>query len=307
MARPLADRLIEACVAGCTCLTKTPDHDHHDEMCTYRLHMESMFALRPTPEPQPAASKERMHELKCWPVYFKPVLDGTKPFEIRENDRDFKVGDVLHLREWDYGGRGSYTGRETHRRVTYITAWAQEGNHVVMGLEPVSAHEPLPSPAFLIFYEDHVVTPEVFLGDGAEQAARTRFKQARDHWSCHLFAQIDDSTRPAQPPPAVLEPAYHTLPQDIIDRVNYVRIWFANQGIKHWRVAGVTNTEPRVSQTPADDELRVALVHAVGVIQTWHNVDVPEKDRSGLWDIYWLNAPEMKPIRSALTKGVTHD
>lgn len=87
-------------------------------------------------------SKERMHELKCWPVYFKPVLDGTKPFEIRENDRDFKVGDVLHLREWDYGGRGSYTGRETHRRVTYITAWAQEGNHVVMGLEPVSAHEP---------------------------------------------------------------------------------------------------------------------------------------------------------------------
>lgn len=108
-------------------------------------------------------SKERMHELKCWPVYFKPVLDGTKPFEIRENDRDFKVGDVLHLREWDYGGRGSYTGRETHRRVTYITAWAQEGNHVVMGLEPVSAHEPQPAASKEKTYL------EVFKRDDAEK------------------------------------------------------------------------------------------------------------------------------------------
>jgi hypothetical protein len=46
--------------------------------------------------------------------------------------------------------------------------------------------------------------------------------------------------------------------------------------------------------------LEAALVHAVSVIQTWHNADIPESQRSELWDIYWRNAPEMKPIREAL-------
>jgi hypothetical protein len=49
------------------------------------------------------------------------------------------------------------------------------------------------------------------------------------------------------------------------------------------------------------EQLRAALVHAVEVIQTWHNMDIrPQSARSELWDIYWKNAPEMKPIRAAL-------
>jgi hypothetical protein len=48
------------------------------------------------------------------------------------------------------------------------------------------------------------------------------------------------------------------------------------------------------------EQLRAAIVHSVSVIQTWHNMEVPEKQRSGLWDIYWRNAPEMKQIREAL-------
>lgn len=48
------------------------------------------------------------------------------------------------------------------------------------------------------------------------------------------------------------------------------------------------------------EQLRAALVAAVAAIQIWHNMDVPEKQRSALWDLYWLNAPEMKPIRAAL-------
>jgi hypothetical protein len=48
-------------------------------------------------------------------------------------------------------------------------------------------------------------------------------------------------------------------------------------------------------------DLRLALVHAVSVIETWHNMDIrPQSARSELWDIYWKNAPEMKPIRAAL-------
>ena len=59
------------------------------------------------------------HELKTWQSYFHAVLDGTKKFEIRRDDRDFRVGDTIRLRETEYGS-GNYTGREVRRVITYI-------------------------------------------------------------------------------------------------------------------------------------------------------------------------------------------
>lgn len=57
------------------------------------------------------------HELKILPQWFADVLTGKKNFEIRRNDRDFKVGDYLLLKEWD---KGRYTGREVKKRIQYI-------------------------------------------------------------------------------------------------------------------------------------------------------------------------------------------
>jgi Domain of unknown function (DUF3850) len=59
------------------------------------------------------------HDLKSWPDFFAPVLDRTKTFEVRNNDRLFCVGDILHLREWN-DRDGTYTGRSIKKRVTYI-------------------------------------------------------------------------------------------------------------------------------------------------------------------------------------------
>lgn len=52
----------------------------------------------------------KIHELKLDTKYFDDVKSGKKNFEIRENDRDFKVGDILNLHMWhDGGGIQGYT------------------------------------------------------------------------------------------------------------------------------------------------------------------------------------------------------
>lgn len=61
----------------------------------------------------------QQHELKIWPEFFQPVLSGEKSFEIRENDRGYKVGDRLWLREWE-GQTNGYSGQSCKVDVTYI-------------------------------------------------------------------------------------------------------------------------------------------------------------------------------------------
>ena len=60
-----------------------------------------------------------LHDLKISHKYFDAVANGIKCFEVRKNDRPFKVGDTLRLREFD-PDKKLYTGRETERTVTYI-------------------------------------------------------------------------------------------------------------------------------------------------------------------------------------------
>lgn len=73
------------------------------------------------------------HDLKILPEFFGDVVSNRKTFEIRQNDRDFLVGDVLHLLEWN-GGR--FTGKSVSRAVCYITDYEQKPGFVVMGLKP---------------------------------------------------------------------------------------------------------------------------------------------------------------------------
>ena len=56
-------------------------------------------------------------EKKILPEYFKAVKDRLKTFELRQDDSDYHVGDILKLREWD---GEKYTGNVQFRQITYI-------------------------------------------------------------------------------------------------------------------------------------------------------------------------------------------
>ena len=59
------------------------------------------------------------HELKIWPACFTAVESGAKPFDVRENDRNFQVGDGLLLREYEPETE-HYSGRTLLRAISYV-------------------------------------------------------------------------------------------------------------------------------------------------------------------------------------------
>lgn len=56
---------------------------------------------------------------KIWPKYFNDVLLRNKRFELRQDDDDIQVGDILNLQEWDPDTQ-QYTGRQAACSVTYV-------------------------------------------------------------------------------------------------------------------------------------------------------------------------------------------
>lgn len=59
------------------------------------------------------------HELKTWPVPFDAVASGLKTWELRLNDRDYQVGDTLHLLRFD-PDQARFTDGEIKRVVTWM-------------------------------------------------------------------------------------------------------------------------------------------------------------------------------------------
>ena len=100
-----------------------------------------------TENPQPAGllsspvspldPSARIHTLKCWPEFFAAVVEGRKRFEIRKNDRDFRVGDCLVLQEWNPATE-QYTREMCSLRVTYLTSAFMGEGFVALSVEPWS-------------------------------------------------------------------------------------------------------------------------------------------------------------------------
>lgn len=84
----------------------------------------------------------KVHELKTLRPWFEDLALERKTFELRRDDRGFRVGDLLKLNEYDVN-EGGLTGAFVVRRVTYILGRSAiapftglEVGHVVMGIVP---------------------------------------------------------------------------------------------------------------------------------------------------------------------------
>lgn len=82
------------------------------------------------------------HELKIYQEYFEAVKDGRKKFEIRKNDRDYKVGDILVLLEYDKYYE-AFTGEKITVEISYMPDFPLKDDYVVLGIEEIREDEEL--------------------------------------------------------------------------------------------------------------------------------------------------------------------
>lgn len=79
-----------------------------------------------------------IHQLKTESKYFEDIISGKKSFEVRFNDRNFKVGDFLALNEVDESGPPAKTDRSCLVEVVYVltdSRYAKAG-YAVLGIRP---------------------------------------------------------------------------------------------------------------------------------------------------------------------------
>jgi hypothetical protein len=81
----------------------------------------------------------KVHELKTVQPYFDQISRGAKKFELRKNDRDFKWGDILVLREYSTKTE-TYQGNDLVVRVTAVLdqfVGLQQGYCILSISEPI--------------------------------------------------------------------------------------------------------------------------------------------------------------------------
>ncbi len=83
----------------------------------------------------------KIHELKLQQPFFDDVYYNRKKFEVRKNDRNYKVGDRLKLTEFP-----SENPRYVLKDIEYILEGGQYGiekDYVVLGLKEIPNSNPI--------------------------------------------------------------------------------------------------------------------------------------------------------------------
>lgn len=64
----------------------------------------------------PSEMPKTVHQIRVGKTFFDDIVRGVKPFTLRKDDKNYKVGDILEKMEFD---DGKYTGRSIRQEVTY--------------------------------------------------------------------------------------------------------------------------------------------------------------------------------------------
>jgi hypothetical protein len=85
-----------------------------------------------------------VYNVKSWVPFFQAFKTGAKKHDMRDlKDRNYKVGDILVLEEYD-PFKGQYTGDVMRMKITYITSRetpcafssaALDSNYCILSLE----------------------------------------------------------------------------------------------------------------------------------------------------------------------------
>lgn len=76
------------------------------------------------------------HVIKLDMEFWSDVENGKKLFEIRENDRDYRVGDTVEFRAYNHRFQEYMTAyAPMYAEITYITNFRQRENHVVFAIK----------------------------------------------------------------------------------------------------------------------------------------------------------------------------
>lgn len=137
-------------IKKCLEIARANECDDRGCSCGASNRVVEVIAALLTPEP-PKPAAPTTHVLKTWPKYYQAIRKGDKRFEVRLNDRGFKVGDYLLLREW-HPASEAYTGNELYVAVAYMIdggQWGIDPSWCVMGIEPCDTCSASPAPSTL--------------------------------------------------------------------------------------------------------------------------------------------------------------
>ena len=90
----------------------------------------------------------KLHRIKLDIAYYDDVMSGTKTFEIRKDDRDYEVGDLVIFIPADHGIVLPPWGEGEERifRITYLIGSSTFGGiregYVVFGISEVKEAKP---------------------------------------------------------------------------------------------------------------------------------------------------------------------
>lgn len=82
----------------------------------------------------PSEKEKKVHSVKIGKEFFEDVKNNIKTFELRKNDRNYKVGEILELHEYE---AGEETGRTCRKLITYMLKefTGLQDNYCILGLK----------------------------------------------------------------------------------------------------------------------------------------------------------------------------